>query len=129
MHEINWSLYYIPKTHNEKVKHLTDEELMNIKKSKALVNNLYIKMNTDKNYEDKNKENENNSNNILFIPQHNSINNAIYPKEEKKQEKLKISKEDIDGIRKLGIITHSFDENIEQNFQDKEKEQSLNNEQ
>ena len=38
-------------------------------------------MNTDKNYEDKNKENENNSNNILFIPQHNSINNAIYPKE------------------------------------------------
>ncbi len=102
---------------------------MNIKKSKALVNNLYIKMNTDKNYEDKNKENENNSNNILFIPQHNSINNAIYPKEEKKQEKLKISKEDIDGIRKLGIISHSFDENIEQNFQDKEKEQSLNNEQ
>ena len=81
MHEINWSLYYIPKTHNEKVKHLTDEELMNIKKSKALVNNLYIKMNTDKNYEDKNKENENNSNNILFIPQHNSMNNAIYPKE------------------------------------------------
>ena len=128
MHEINWSLYYIPKTHNEKVKHLTDEELMNIKKSKALVNNLY-KVNTEKNYEDKNKENENNSNNILFIPQHNSINNAIYPKEEKKQEKLKISKEDIDGIRKLGIISHSFDENIEQNFQDKEKEQSLNNEQ
>ena len=40
---------------------------------------------------------------------------------------MKISKEDIDGIRKLGIISHSFDENIEQNFQDKEKEQSLNN--
>ena len=47
--------------------------------------------------------------------------------QKKKQEKLKISKEDIDGIRKLGIISHSFDENIEQNFQDKEKEQSLNN--
>ena len=49
--------------------------------------------------------------------------------QKKKQEKLKISKEDIDGIRKLWIISHSFDENIEQNFQDKEKEQSLNNEQ
>ena len=47
--------------------------------------------------------------------------------QKKKQEKLKISKEDIDGIRKLWIISHSFDENIEQNFQDKEKEQSLNN--
>ena len=47
--------------------------------------------------------------------------------QKKKQEKLKISKEDIDGIRKLGIISHSFDEKIEQNFQDKEKEQSLNN--
>ena len=58
MHEINWSLYYIPKTNNEKVKHLTDEELMNIKKSKALVN----KMNTGENCGDKNKENENNSN-------------------------------------------------------------------
>ena len=128
MHEINWSLYYIPKNNYEKVKHLTEEELKNLKKSKALVNNLYIKINNNKNYEVQ-KENENKNDDILFIPEHNSINNAMFPIEQKKQEKLKISKDDIDGIRKLGIISHSFDENIQQNFDDKENEQSLNNKQ
>ena len=125
MHEINWSLYYIPKNNYEKVKHLTEKELMNLKKSKALVNNLYIKINTNKNYEVQ-KENENKNDDILFIPEHNSINNAMFPIEQKKLEKFKISKDDIDGIRKLGIISHSFDENIQQNFEDKENEQSLN---
>ena len=128
MHEINWSLYYIPKNNYEKVKHLTEKELMNLKKSKALINNLYIKINNNKNYEVQ-KENENKNDDILFIPEHNSINNAMFPIEQKKQEKLKISKDDIDGIRKLGIISHSFDENIQQNFDDKENEQSLNNKQ
>ena len=128
MHEINWHLYYIPKNNSEKVMHLTEEQLTKLKKNKAKINNIYVKINSNKNKGDKKEDKGNDKKDILFIPEHNSINDAIFPKNEKKVEKFEISKEDIDGIRKLGIFSHSFDTNIETNNEEKENDQSLNNE-
>ena len=128
MHEINWHLYYIPKNNNEKVKHLTGEELNKLKKNKAKINNIYVQTNSMKNKEDKKKIDENNEDDILYIPEHKSINEAMFPKIQKKIEKFEISKEDIDGIRKLGIVSHTFDLNLEKNLEEKENSNVLEEE-
>ena len=128
MHEINWHLYYIPKNNNEKVKHLTGEELNKLKKNKAKINNIYVQTNSMKNKEEKKEIDENNENDILYIPEHKSINEAMFPKIQKKIEKFEISKEDIDGIRKLGIVSHTFDLNLEKNLEEKENSNVLEEE-
>ena len=128
MHEINWHLYYIPKNNNEKVKHLTGEELNKLKKNKAKINNIYVQTNSMKNEEEKKEINENNEDDILYIPDHKSINEAMFPKIQKKIEKFEISKEDIDGIRKLGIVSHTFDLNLEKNLEEKENSNVLEEE-
>ena len=122
MHEINWHLYYIPKNNNEKVKNLTGEQLTKLKKNKSLINNSYLKTNSSKKEEDKKEEDEKDKEDILFIPEHKSISDAIFPISQKKEEKFEISKEDIEGIRKLGIISHSFDITKEKNFEKKGNE-------
>ena len=131
MHEINWHLYYIPKNNNENIKYLTEDQLTKLKKSKA-INSIYIKTNSSKitvNKEDTKNNNENNSdvNDILFIPKHNSINDAMFPKNSTVK-KFKLSKEDIEGIRKLGIISHSFDDNLDNKNEEKENLNNQNNE-
>ena len=128
MHEINWHLYYIPKNNNEKVKHLTGEELNKLKKNKAKINNIYVQTNSMKNKEEKKEIDENNENDILYIPEHKSINEAMFPGVQKKIEKFEISKEDIDGIRKLGIVSHTFDLNLEKNLEEKENSNVLEEE-
>ena len=128
MHEINWHLYYIPKNNNEKVKHLTGEELNKLKKNKAKINNIYVQTNSMKNKEEKKEIDENNENDILYIPEHKSINEVMFPKIQKKIEKFEISKEDIDGIRKLGIVSHTFDLNLEKNLEEKENSNVLEEE-
>ena len=128
MHEINWHLYYIPKNNNEKVKHLTGEELNKLKKNKAKINNIYVQTNSMKNKEEKKEIDENNEDDILYIPEHKSINEAMFPKIQKKIEKFEISKEDIDGIRKLGIVSHTFDLNLEKNLEEKENSNVLEEE-
>ena len=42
--------------------------------------------------------------------------------------KFKLSKEDIEGIRKLGIISHSFDDNLDNKNEEKENLNNQNNE-
>ena len=126
MHEINWQLYYIPKNNGKKVKHLTEEQLTKLKNS-VPINNIYIKTSSSKIDED--KKEENNKSDILFIPEHKTINEALFPKNKKIIEKFKISKEDIDGIRKLGIISHSFDLNLKDKIESKEDSNILNKEQ
>ena len=128
MHEINWHLYYIPKNNNEKVKHLTGEELNKLKKNKAKIKNIYVQTNSMKNKEEKKEIDENNEDDILYIPEHKSINEAMFPKIQKKIEKFEISKEDIDGIRKLGIVSHTFDLNLEKNLEEKENSNVLEEE-
>ncbi len=120
MHEINWHLYYIPKNNSRNVIHLTEKQLTKLKKSK-----MKISLNNKTNNSNKNDD-ENNNLDILFIPEHKSINDALFSKNQKK-EKFKISKEDIDCIRKLGIISHSFDDNIAKNLEEKENSQDNKN--
>ena len=122
MHEINWHLYYIPKNNSRNVVHLTEKQLTKLKRSK-MKNTIYNKTNYSSiNDDDKKNDDENNNLDILFIPEHKSINDALFP-ENQKNEKFKISKDDIDGIRKLGIISHSFDDNIIKNIDEKENSQ------
>ena len=81
-----------------------------------------------KNKEEKKEIDENNEDDILYIPEHKSINEAMFPKIQKKIEKFEISKEDIDGIRKLGIVSHTFDLNLEKNLEEKENSNVLEEE-
>ena len=128
MHDINWHLYYIPKNNGKKVKHLTEEQLTKLKNS-VPINNIYIKTSSSKQDEEQKNTEENTSSDILFIPEHKTINEALFPKNKKSMEKFKISKEDIDGIRKLGIISHSFDYNLNEKHETKENSNILNKEQ
>ena len=125
MHEINWHLYYIPKNNSRNVVHLTEKQLIKLKKSKMKIT-INKTTNSNINKDNNEKNDENNNLNILFIPEHKSINEALYP-EKQKEEKFKISKEDIDCIRKLGIISHSFDNNIENKIEEKENPEEDNN--
>ena len=127
MHDIPWGEYYIPKSQNEGVKPFKNEQLDKFRTNKKFRNHSFDKNNCDKNKVNNNKlkndklikndkkdncnNNDNNyDNDFLFIPKHESINDAIF-KEQKKYENIKVSKKNIDGFRKLGVLSHSFDEN------------------
>ena len=122
MHDIPWSLYYIPKSTNEGVKPFPEEKLIKFKKNKKIRNRSFDKNNCDKIYKNKkvnkinnsNKinrvQNDDNNDDVLLIPEHDSINDAIF-QEQKKNEQIQVSKRNIDGIRKLGVFSHSFDNN------------------
>ena len=123
MHDIPWSLYYIPKSSDEGVKPFPEEKLVKFKKNR---NRSFDKNNCDKIYKNKKinikknnnlnklnskEQNDNNNNDdVLLIPEHDSINDAIF-QEQKNYEQIKVSKRNIDGIRKLGVFSHSFDDN------------------
>ena len=110
MHDIDWSSYYIPKSGNESAKYINGDQLTKFRKKKKYRNQSYDKGNY---YKNNNKNDENDKNNdVLFIPQHESINDAIFY-EEKKCEKINVPTRNIDGIRKLGVFSHSFDDNAE----------------
>ena len=110
MHDIDWSSYYIPKSGNESTKYINGDQLTKFRKKKKYRNHSYDKGSY---YKNNNKNDENDKNNdVLFIPQHESINDAIFY-EEKKCEKINIPTRNIDGIRKLGVFSHSFDDNAE----------------
>ena len=110
MHDIDWSSYYIPKSGNESAKYINGDQITKFRKKKKYRNQSYDKGNY---YKNNNKNDENDKNNdVLFIPQHESINDAIFY-EEKKCEKINVPTRNIDGIRKLGVFSHSFDDNAE----------------
>ena len=126
MHDIPWSLYYIPKSSDEGVKPFPEEKLVKFKKNRKIRNRSFDKNNCDKIYKNKKinikknnnlnklnskEQNDNNNNDdVLLIPEHDSINDAIF-QEQKNYEQIKVSKRNIDGIRKLGVFSHSFDDN------------------
>ena len=120
MHEIPWSQYYIPKIINEGVQHFTEEQLKKFRKNKKFRNRSFDKKNCDKikkkdkilNNEKINNNDNNNNKDVLFIPEHETINDAIF-QEEKNYKKIKISPKNIEGIRKLGVFSHSFDNNFD----------------
>ena len=130
MHDIPWSHYYIPKSKNEEAKKCSEEQLMKYRKNKKKFrNNSFDKKNCKKNYNETNekKDDNDNDNDILYLPEHESINDAIFH-EEKRYEKIKIPKRNIEGIRKLGVFSHSFDENNDYKLYNKKdhNEQSTN---
>ena len=119
MHDIPWGQYYIPKTQNEGVKPFKEEQLAKFKTNKKFRNRSFDKKNCDKLKNNKQINNDkslrngkinNDNRDVLFIPDHESINDAMYH-EQKNYEKIKVPKRNIDGIRKLGVFSHSFDEN------------------
>ena len=83
MQKTKWDIYHIPKNNNDEVEQ--------IKKG-----------------EDKDKKNQD----ILYIPPHQNLCNAITKSFDKNNElKINLSKKDIEAMTKIGIITHSFDSN------------------
>ena len=128
MHEIPWIQYYIPKGKNEGVKPFPENQLVKFKKNKKFINRSFDKKKCDK--FKKNNENidesKNNKDDVLFIPQHKSINDAIF-QQEKNYDKINVSKRNIEGIIKLGVFSHSFDDNTDyKSFNEKEYQQFTN---
>lgn len=75
--------------------------------------NIENKSNNNNNIEntENNKEDQSNDD-LLSIPPHESLSTAIAKTFEYNNEfKVNLSKEDIDAMRKLGILSHSFDAN------------------
>ena len=128
MHEIPWIQYYIPKGKNEGVKPFPENQLVKFKKNKKFRNRSFDKKKCDK-FKKNNEiidESKNNNDDVLFIPQHESINDAIF-QQEKSYEKINVSKRNIEGIIKLGVFSHSFDDNTDyKSFNEKEYQQFTN---
>ena len=112
MHKTQWNMYHIPKNNEQNVvqlektpeKNINNEENINSTDKKNNINSNTIE-NTDNNKEEKN-------NDILFIPPHESLSAGIAKAFDYNNEfKVNLSKEDIDAMRKLGILSHSFDAN------------------
>jgi serine/threonine protein kinase len=102
MHKTNWNTYHIPKNIEQNVKQIEQKEQ---------------KDNNDNNIDNTKEEEQKETNkeeDILFIPPHGSLGIALSKIIEQKNEfKLNLSKDDIDAMRRLGILTHSFDTNWE----------------
>ena len=108
MHKTKWDIYHIPKNNMDDVEQIKKEEN---KEKNNLVNLINI-IKEDENKPSKvKKENENNQD-ILYIPPHKNLCNAITKSFDINNEiKINLSKEDIEAMTKIGIFTHSFDSN------------------
>ena len=105
MHKTKWSNYHIPKNNEQNVEKIENiDEKINLRNKK------------DKNIgkTDNNNEEEEYNDDLLNIPHHESLSSAITKAFEHNNEfKINLSKNDIDAMRKLGILSHSFDNNWE----------------
>ena len=101
MHKTKWEIYHIPKNDEQNVEKMTEnEEKINLRNKK------------DNNISEKNDNEEEYNDDILNIPPHDSLNAAITKAFEVNNEfKINLSKNDIDAMRKMGILSHSFDAN------------------
>ena len=101
MHKTKWEMYHIPKNN--------EQNIVKIEKNKENENVENKKDNIKENNTEKNEEvNED----ILYIPPHETISNAISKTFENNREfKINLNEKDIDAMRKLGILSHSFDAN------------------
>ena len=101
MHKTKWDIYHIPKNDEQNVEKIVEnEEKVNLRNKK------------DNNISEKNDKEEEYNDDILNIPPHESLNAAITKAFEVNNEfKINLSKNDIDAMRKMGILSHSFDAN------------------
>ena len=106
MHKTNWSNYHIPKNNEQNVEKIEKiDEKINLRNKKD--NKSIGKI-------ENNNEEEEYNDDILNIPPHESLSSAINKAFEHNNEfKINLSKDDIDAMRKLGILSHSFDNNWE----------------
>ena len=117
MHKTKWDIYHIPKNDEQNVEKITEnEEKVNLRSKKN--NNLNEKKGIEEEYND----------DLLNIPPHDSLSSAIN-KEFEINSKLKINlnKNDIDAMRKMGILSHSFDANWEPKYKIQENTYNNNN--
>ncbi len=107
MHYTKWDVYHIPKNLEQNVEQIDKNESINsyANSNISLNNKINNVENNENNEEDKNVD-------LLYIPPHESLSSVINKSYEKNNEfKINLSKDDIDAIRKLGILSHSFDAN------------------
>ena len=110
MQKTKWDIYHIPKNNNDEVEQIKKEEDKD-KKKNSTPNLIDIIKNDDNAASNIKKENEKNQD-ILYIPPHQNLCNAITKSFDKNNElKINLSKKDIEAMTKIGIITHSFDSN------------------
>ena len=110
MQKTKWDIYHIPKNNNDEVEQIKKEEDKD-KKKNSISNLIDIIKNEDNAASNIKKENEKNQD-ILYIPPHQNLCNAITKSFDKNNElKINLSKKDIEAMTKIGIITHSFDSN------------------
>ena len=108
MHKTQWNMYHIPKNNEQNVQQ--NEQVFDKKKDENLNSENKSNNNNIENTEN-NKEDQSNDD-LLSIPPHDSLSTAIAKTFEYNNEfKVNLSKEDIDAMRKLGILSHSFDAN------------------
>ena len=106
MHKTKRNIYHIPKNIQQNV-----EKIKKIDEKKNLRNK---KDNKNIGINDNNNEEEEVNDDILNIPPHESLSSAITKAFENNNDfKINLSKNDIDAMRKLGILSHSFDNNWE----------------
>ena len=122
MHKTKWDTYHIPKNYEQNVEQIENNNIINdtvnLRNKKNNIN--YIEK-SDNNEEEKNED-------ILNIPPHESLSSAIAKSFEKNNEfKVKLSKNDIDAMRKLGILSHSFDANWTPKLKYQENMSNYNN--
>jgi serine/threonine protein kinase len=112
MQYTKWELYHIPKNDEENVEQIEKNESINSKSNSNINSNKSLSNKNNNFNKNENIEEDKCDGDLLYIPPHESLSNAINKTYEKNNEfKVNFSKEDIDAMRKLGILSHSFDAN------------------
>ena len=118
MHKTKWNIYHIPKNDEQNVEKIEKTEILNLRNKKDYVNSNEKKVNNEEEYND----------DILNIPPHGTLSSAITKNFEINNEfKVNLSKKDIDAMRKMGILSHSFDANWEPKVKNPENMYNYNN--
>ena len=109
MQKTKWDAYHIPKNNEQNVEQIEQ------KKQKEEEYNIDENINIDNiNKIEEQKEINKEEEDLLFIPPHGTLTSAITKIIEQNNEfKLNMNKNDIDAMRRLGILSHSFDANWE----------------
>ena len=119
MHKTKWEIYHIPKNDEQNVEKIEiNNENLTLKSNKNNINT--IEKTDNNNDEEKNDD-------ILFIPPHESLCSAIEKSFKVNELKINLNKNDIDAIRKLGILSHSFDANWTPKVKNPENMYNYNN--
>ncbi len=117
MHKTKWETYHIPKSYEQNVEKIEEKE-----------DNVNLRNKKDNIINEKNDNEEEYNDDILNIPPHDSLSNAIMKAFESNNEfKINLSKNDIDAMRKMGILSHSFDANWEPKLRIQENMYNYNN--